>query len=233
MTQDGRHDGATAALLAGGVAGPLLFIVVFLIEGATRPGYSAARNMVSDLAMSDAGWQQIANFLVCGTLMLGFAIGLSRRWRTGVASRWGPRLIGVFGLGLIVAGVFVTDPARGYPPGAPLTGEPQTVHGIVHGINAIPTFGALVAAAFVVAGRFPRDGAWARYSRFVGWAVLALFIVGTPIGVLEEHQILPPVAGIVQRVEIVIAWTWLSLIAWREVRTLISPSEEPSTTRPT
>ncbi len=26
-------------LLAGGVVGPLLFIVVFLIEGATRPGY--------------------------------------------------------------------------------------------------------------------------------------------------------------------------------------------------
>jgi Protein of unknown function (DUF998) len=220
MMQDERNDGTTTALLAGGVAGPLLFIVVFLIEGATRPGYSAARNMVSDLAMSDEGWQQIANFLVCGVLVLGLAVGLSRRWRTGPASRWGPRLIGVFGLGLIVAGVFVTDPARGYPPGAPLVGEPQTLHGIVHGINSIPTFGSLVAAAFVVVRRFPRDSAWARYSRFVGWAVLALFILGTPIGVLEEHGITPPVAGIVQRVEIIIGWTWLSALSLRELRSV-------------
>jgi len=220
MTRNGSRDGTTTALLAGGVAGPLVFIIVFLIEGATRPGYSAARNMVSDLAMSDEGWQQIANFLVCGTLVLGLAVGLSRRWRTGAASTWGPRLIGAFGLGLIVAGVFVTDPARGYPPGASLTGEPQTLHGIVHGINAIPTFGALVAAAFVVARRFRQDEAWGRYSRVVGWAVLALFILGTPIGVLEEHGITPPVAGIVQRVEIIIGWTWLSLLAWRELRTL-------------
>ena len=28
-------------LLAGGVVGPLLFIVMFLLEGATRPSYSA------------------------------------------------------------------------------------------------------------------------------------------------------------------------------------------------
>jgi hypothetical protein len=31
----------TRALLACGVAGPVLFLTVVLIEGATRPGYSA------------------------------------------------------------------------------------------------------------------------------------------------------------------------------------------------
>ncbi|HYK97592.1 MAG TPA: DUF998 domain-containing protein, partial [Candidatus Acidoferrales bacterium] len=167
-------------LLLGGIGGPLLFIVVFLIEGVTRPGYDAFRNMVSDLAMSDEGWQQIANFIICGTLCLGLAVGLSRVWRSGPASVWGPRLVGVFGIGLIIAGVFVTDPARGYPPGAPLTGSPQTLHGTIHGVNAIPTFAALAAAAFVIARRFASRGdrAWSRYSTFVGFAIVSLFIVG-------------------------------------------------------
>jgi len=57
------HSRLTLLLLAGGVIGPPLFIVVFLIEGATRPGYSAWRNYVSDLALSNQGWEQVANFL--------------------------------------------------------------------------------------------------------------------------------------------------------------------------
>lgn len=59
----------TRVLLACGIVGPLLFIVVFLVEGATRPGYSAWRNYVSELALSSDGWQQIANFVICGALL--------------------------------------------------------------------------------------------------------------------------------------------------------------------
>src|SRR6266851_4738732 len=117
---------STEFLLLCGVIGPLLFIVVLLIEGATRPGYSAWRNYGSDLELSNQGWEQIANFIVCGLLCIAFAAGLRRIWRTGRASVWGPLLIGLFGLGLVAAGVFVTDPGRGYPPGAPLKGDPQT-----------------------------------------------------------------------------------------------------------
>jgi Protein of unknown function (DUF998) len=93
-------DRLTRWLLAGGVVGPLSFIVVFLIEGAIRPGYSVWRNNVSELALSDQGWEQIANLLVCGTLCIGFAVGLRRTWRRGRASVWGhpadadhPRLV--------------------------------------------------------------------------------------------------------------------------------------------
>ena len=39
---------------------------------------------------------------------------------SGRGATWGPLLLGVYGLGLIAAGVFATDPALGYPPGAPL-----------------------------------------------------------------------------------------------------------------
>jgi hypothetical protein len=211
----------TLWLLAGGVVGPLLFIVVFLIEGATRPGYSVWRNYVSDLALSDQGWEQIANFIVCGLLCIGFALGLRRVWRTGPASVWGPLLIAVFGLSLVVAGVFVTDPGRGYPPGAPLKGSPLTLHGLVHGINGIVAFSTLAIACFVLARRFavePGGRGWARYSRITGALVLLLFVLGTVSGALDENGILSAPTGLIQRTQIILGWSWLALTALRVLR---------------
>ena len=66
----------TRFLIACGAIGPLLFILVFLIEGVTRPGYSVWHDFVSDLSLGDQGWEQIGNFLVCGVLILCFAVGL-------------------------------------------------------------------------------------------------------------------------------------------------------------
>src|SRR5947209_18618108 len=101
---------STDFLLLCGVIGPPLFYVVLLIEGATRPGYNAIQTQGSYLALTDQGWEQITNFLVFGLLCIAFAVGLRRLWCTGRASVWGPLLIGLFGLGLIILGVCVTAP---------------------------------------------------------------------------------------------------------------------------
>src|SRR5436309_5015871 len=99
---------ATTILIACGAIGPLLFIIVLLIEGATRPGYSAWHNYGSSLSLGDQGWMQIANFLICGLLTLCFAIGLRQFFRTGKGAVWGPLLLGVFSVALIVPGLFLT-----------------------------------------------------------------------------------------------------------------------------
>src|SRR5205823_12499417 len=75
--------------LACGVIGPPLFVIVFLIEEATRPGYSAWRHYVSQLSLGEGGWMQIANFLVCGLLSLCFALGLRRTLQGGTGATWG------------------------------------------------------------------------------------------------------------------------------------------------
>jgi Protein of unknown function (DUF998) len=86
----------TRLLIACGAIGPILFILVFLVEGATRPSYSAWHNFVSDLSLSNQGWMQIANFLICGVLMLCFALGLRQVLRSGKGAVWGPLLLGIF-----------------------------------------------------------------------------------------------------------------------------------------
>src|SRR5262249_34063132 len=178
-------------------------------------------NYVSDLALSDQGWEQIANFIVCGLLCIGFAFGLRRVWRTGTASVWGPLLIAVFGLGLVVAGVFVTDPGRGYPPGAPLKADPQTLPGYMHGINGMVVFSVLTIACFVLARRFavePGGHLWARYSRMSGALVLLLFALGTVSGALDENGVFSAPTGLIQRAQIILAWSWLALTALRLLR---------------
>jgi hypothetical membrane protein len=74
----GEQSVAMRLLLACGAIGPLLNIVVFLILGATRPYYSAWQIPISSLSLGEGGWMQITNFIVCGALLLGFAIGLRR-----------------------------------------------------------------------------------------------------------------------------------------------------------
>src|SRR5262244_582608 len=83
-----NRERTTTLLLAGGVVGPLVFIVVLLLEGATRPGYSAWRHFGSQLSLSDQGWEQIANFLICGVLCIGFALGLRRTLQSGTGVTW-------------------------------------------------------------------------------------------------------------------------------------------------
>ena len=213
-----EQNPATRFLIAGGAIGSLLFIIVFLIEGATRPGYSAWPNFVSSLSLSDQGWMQIANFLMCGLLTLGFAIGLRQVFRTGRSSVWGPILLGVFSLALIVAGLFATDPSLGYPVGTHSSG-PQTLHGIIHGIAGLITFSSLAIAGFVMARRFAGDPnwkGWALYSTITGTLVAVFFIASTVVSALDENGVLPgSPTGLLQRIAIIVGWSWIALLAMR------------------
>ena len=208
----GEQPLATRLLLACGAIGPLLSIVVFLIEGATRIDYSAWHHFVSSLSLSARGWVQIANFLICGVLVLCFAIGLRRVLHPGKGSTWGPILLGIFGLCLIGAGLFVTDPLLGYPPGAPST---PTLHGGLHMLLSLVAFIALPAACFVLARRFAGDPAWrgwAFYSISTGILVIVFFIT-TDLVAASLNPNAP--AGLFQRLSIIIGWGWIALLAFR------------------
>ena len=219
---DALTEQSTRLLLAGGVVGPPLFVVVFLIEGATRPGYSAWRNFVSQLSLSNQGWEQITNFIVCGLLCLGFAFGLRRVLRAGRGATWGPILLGIFGLSLITAGIFSTGPALGYPPGASIQSSAKTLHAMIHGLCGLIAFTSLPAAGFVLARRFagdPQWRGWARYSIVTGVIVVLSLVVSNVTAVLDMNGTLPNApTGLVQRVGIIAGWAWIALLAARLLR---------------
>ena len=206
-------------LLLAGVVGPLLFIAVFLVEGATRPGYSAWRNFVSQLATGDLGWTQVLNFLVCGVLVLAFAVGLRLSIRGKRGSVGAPVLLGLFAVSLLVAAIFSTDPALGYPPGA---AEVHTAHGMIHGLAGLFAFTLIPAAAFVLAWHFaaePDGRRWAVYSTVVGIVILAMFVTGNVVSTMDATGTWPNApTGFVQRIAIITGWTWISVVALQLLR---------------
>lgn len=216
-----HEDKATRWLLAGGVVGPLLFVVVLLIEGATRPGYNAWRTFGSQLSLSDQGWEQVANFLLCGLLCLGFALGLRRALGGGRGAIAGPVALAVFGTALIVAGIFKTDPGLGYPPGVPASSSP-TPYGAVHALAGLFVFVSLAVACFALAWRFAgtlRQRGWALYSAVTGVIVLLSLVFCNVAAnqIMNGTQPNAP-AGLLQRIGIIAGWIWAAALAWRLLR---------------
>jgi hypothetical protein len=197
-------------LLTGGVIGPILFVVVFLVVGWTRPGYDPMSMYLSYLSRGDGGWVAIATTVVSSLLTAGGAVGLRWAMRTGPGSRWGPILIGITGLGLAVAGILLVEPARGYPPGTPL-GDPKhpSLIGALHDWAAGVAMFSLVAAMLIMANRLAREwggGRWATYSRLTALATV-IFLVASffPIAVL----------GMMERIALVVAAGWVVQVMWR------------------
>jgi hypothetical protein len=213
-TRPTTTTGTTRALLAGGVIAGPVFTLAWIVEGATRADYNPVRHPVSSLALGAYGWTQIVTFIVTGLLSMGLAIGLWRALRPWGGSTWGPLLVGAYGLGLVGAGVFVTDPVSGYPPGTPdqLTGY-SGLPALLHDVFSIPVFVGLPIACFVFVRRFSRWGmrGWATYAGLTG----VVFAVGFVLASLAFGQVadLVAVGGLLQRLTITIGWTWLTLLA--------------------
>ena len=208
---------STRLLLWCGVVGPLIFVIAFLVEGATRAGYDAVRLPISLLSLSDLGWTQTANFIIDGVLLIAFAIGLRRSLSPSVsASGIGPALVGLVGVGLIGAGLFPTDPGGGYPPGVLATLSGST--GTEHDLSTLLVFGALVAGIRVLsryyAGRGQRG--WAMYSAVTGAIVAGGFVLMV-IGFNGTNEI-TPVAGLIMRLTVVAGWSWIAVLALHELR---------------
>ncbi|MGW5649681.1 DUF998 domain-containing protein [Saccharopolyspora sp. NPDC003752] len=201
------------ALLGCGAVGAVLFVVLFLVEGAFRAGYSPLRHPVSSLSIGESGWVQAVNFIVTGLLVLAFAVGLRPALRRLGGGRWAPVLIGLVGVGLIGAGFFAADPISGYPPGTPPVTVVRTTHGVLHDLFSTPVFTALPAACCVVGYRLARTGhrAWAAYS--IGTAVVFLIGFALAGAGFAQNSALMPVGGLLQRLTLIVGFGWLAALA--------------------
>ena len=196
------------SIWCGVLIGPF-FSIVFLVEGMLRPGYQPLRQPVSALAIGSRGWIQRANFFITGFLALAYVPGLHAALATYGNPWWPPVLVAVFGLGLIAAGIFVTDitglvwPSRAQ----------RTRSGILHDQASGPVFAALIAASFIFANLFAGRGdyGWAVYSTISGVAVVVFFALAG-LGFAFKLN-LNRVGGLMQRLSIIAGWMWLSLVA--------------------
>lgn len=195
----------TAGLVAGIVAGPL-FVTTALVQILTRDGFDLTRHPISLLANGEHGWVQIANFLIAGLLSLIFAWAFAPHVRGGRGHIWVPRLLGLFGIGLVIGGLFPADPALGFPPGAPAGIPAQiSVPGLIHAFAPPLAFLALIAACLVMASRYARFGQ-PRAALMTRVVAVGCFVLTLPFG---------PVHSIRLFVAVTIGFAWIAGLAAR------------------
>jgi hypothetical protein len=170
-----RPGATTRRLLVAGVAAGPLFIGSGLAQAFTRDGFDLRVNALSQLALGDLGFLQVGTFLATGVLLLAAGEGVRR-----CGSTWLGVLVALHGVGMIIAGVFRTDPSYGYPAGAP-AGMPAELStaGVLHGVGFFLAMVVWTLAAFVAARRFLRHGerGWAAACALAPVAAAVLFAV--------------------------------------------------------
>ncbi len=158
-------------MAAAGIAGPIMFAVVALVQSLLRGDHSLVTMPISALAAGPSGWVQDVNFLVFGSLMIAYAIGLHLGVRP---ARWG--MVGLAflvlsGVGLVWVGLF---------PATDATGAFQE-NRVLHIPGFIVTFLGAAIGLIMMSRRMARDLRWqsfATYALVTGIAMLVLFLAG-------------------------------------------------------
>ena len=167
-------------LLTCGVAGTALFPIIYVLEGATRPGYDAWRQTISALTLGPGGWIQQLDFALCGVSVLWMAFVWRKILKGGVCATWYPIIRGIEGLGLIAIAILTQDP--------------------LHTVFLVVIVNAMCFGLFVVARRFwkqPLWRGWATFSVACGlWPMIVMPIFGVA---LNTHGVLSGYAGLFER----------------------------------
>lgn len=142
----------TKTLLLAGIAAGVIFLGVTAVEIFARTGFDIKRHAVSVLSLGERGWLMVATFILSGLFVVLFAAGLRQTLSGGWMATWGPAFIALYGIGLVLAGIFPAPAGLGFPPGTPHDQMPvMTPTAIIHSIAFMVGFSSLIAACVVFA----------------------------------------------------------------------------------
>ncbi len=211
MNEPHDQPPTTFLLRCGIVAGPLFFGAA-LLQGALRTDYDQVRHPISSLAIGSLGWIQVLNFIVVGALIVVFAVGSRRVLNPGRGALWGPILLAGWGIGLIGAGGFESDPVSGYPLGTPDLLPETTLRGSLHDAFSLFGFVCLAAACLVLTVRFARtERRWAVYSALT--AVVFAAAMQSATLAFGQDPGLVDFGGLLQRVALLTGFAWTAAVA--------------------
>ena len=184
--------------------------------------YSFSADYISELAIGRYGHLQTVAFFAAGLGTLALAVGAREATNGSWGSRLGSVLVGLYGVGAILAGIFPTDEID--PAGH--VGSPTSV-GAVHIVASLLAFVLGIAGMFVLSRTFKRDARWRAFwplSLVLAFAALVGFIVAVP----SEG----PWVGLIQRIFIGTIILWQVLVAFR-LRSIAkgASAEQPSRVR--
>jgi hypothetical protein len=208
----------TRALLACGVVGGPLYVIVTLAQALTREGFDMRQHRFTLLTAGELGWIHQANMVLVGVLTMLFAVGVSRMLRTGRGGVWAPRLLALFGLAYVVGGVLTSDPVPGFPPGTTPEMVHHTVEAAVQNASRSVSTLLLIATSLVIAAWFAAEGrrGWAT---FYGAAIPMVFVVLSAVGfIIGVNPVAPAFLAT--------PWIWVTALAVHMSRRAATRSDD-------
>jgi hypothetical membrane protein len=208
-----------APLLIAGIAGPLWFTTLVIVQGLLQPDYSHIAMPISALAAWPYGWIQILNFLVMGAMMAAYAIGVHYVIRPTRFGLVGIILLLASCLGLVLAGVFPWINVNGVP-----TETPQ------HVVGAVLSFSGARLGLIFLSRRMAADPEWQSLSSYIlatGIVMLVLFIALGGFAI-DAGTPLHPWAGLLQRVMLALWFPCIIVVAVRALRIVRERQLQPN-----
>lgn len=165
-----RHPSTLRMVSLIGIAGSVLFWIGVIVLGALTPGYSVVTDYISTLGAVDAPYAiiQRANFFVFGGSIIALAFGLFRWTRDGWRPSTGIVLIGIFGAGIIGAGLFQDNLAN-----------PSSTTAQVHQLVSSVAFVAALIGMPLTSWGFERSKRWPEYRYPITSFRLAIILIAS------------------------------------------------------
>lgn len=202
-------------LAIAGIVGPIVWWVLVAVNGAITPGYSHESDFISSLGGVGAPYAipQQVNFVVFGGSIIALTLGIHYWFDKGHRPRVGTILLGIFGVGLILSGIFQENVAA-----------PDSTTNILHDIVGIIAFIAGIIAITVIGRRFGRADQWPtmRFESIVVPVIVLLTFVVFMYSVTSEWAVI----GLTQRAFIGVISLWLVVQASRLHRVAMDPVPE-------
>ncbi|HEV8579518.1 MAG TPA: DUF998 domain-containing protein [Thermoanaerobaculia bacterium] len=198
-----------AALATGGIAGPVIFATLALVQSLLRPEHSLIADPISALAAGPNGWVQNVSFVLFGLLMTVYAVGLHLGVSPARWSKAGPAFLVLSGFGLLWAGLFPATNASGAFQDRAL-----------HTLGFIMTFSGAGLGLILMSRRMARDPRWqslATYALATGIATLLLMLSGARL-VRPPGAPLHPWWGLFQWVLLAVWLPCTVILAFRLLR---------------
>ena len=195
-------------LFVCGMLIPAVYILLYILGGALRPGYNHISDSVSELLSPGAPNKALLSIIQITYAVLHILFGVGVLQFVRGSDHGAP--VAIIGASMIIAVGVATIGTALFPQDA--TGAPVTAAGQVH---KILVFGALVPFSFLSTLLI---GIWSRRTGlFPGFAVYSFISVGAIVlmGGIGGATVETRFAGLVERIAAIITHQWLFVFALR------------------
>lgn len=205
-----------------GIVGPIVWWLLVIVNGAITPGYSHSSDFISTLGAVGAPYAtiQTINFGIFGGSILALMVGIHFWFDVGRRPRFGTILLGVFGVCVVLAGVFPENAA-----------VPESTTNVLHDVTSTIAFIAGVAGVGLITRRIEIDDRWPSHRyELIGTVVvvLATFVVFM-LSIFSDWAYV----GLTQRLFIGVLTSWIVLQSYRLYRLVEASDPAETGKRPT